>query len=283
MFQKAKQNWEKCLKQNPEKGWKHFLECYNDLFMAIIKKYAFDYDAMMDMYTYILEKLKRDNYSRIITYYKSKRQYRFEPWLAVTIRNCCIDWLRKQHGRKRVSGNIKELPLLDQLIYKYKFWFHYSDKTIYEIITTNYEHTITPEEIVSHIDKITTLVKKTKSPLIHNNPQIFLINDKDVKPASQGTLSGKEQKLQADQPDSLIISDDIKNIYKKIIAGLTVNENLLLNLYFYRGLTLEQIARILKIKNIWRVHRLLKKLLAKIKRELESYSIDSSDIENILK
>jgi len=284
LFQKSVQNWQKCLKQHPDAGWKHLLECYNDFITAIIKRYASDYDVIMDMYSCILEKLKENNYSRIMEYYKKKRQYNFESWLAVITRNCCIDWLRKEKGRKRISRNIKELPLLDQWIYKYKFWFNYSDDTICQILTTNHGYTITPKEIYLRIDKIKSMVKAPKRPFLHDKSYIFLKFDKNEKNDPLYTLIDKEQQNKtAEWPDSQILSEEIIKIYNKIFSGLSASENLLINLYFYRGLTLGQIARILKIKNIWKVHRLLKKLLSRIKKELESYGFDSSDIENILK
>ena len=75
-----------------------------------------------------------------------------------------------------------------------------------------------------------------------------------------------------------IISSDRTEIIKDVLNQIPPEEQLIIKLRFFRGLPLDQIARLLKMKNLWRVRRKLQKALKLIRKKLKEKGIEVSDI-----
>ena len=80
-------------------------------------------------------------------------------------------------------------------------------------------------------------------------------------------------------PDNQVIQSDTETIIKDILSSLPSLEQLIVNIHFYHGKTLEETTRILKQKNVWQVRRKLQKVLNTLKIEMKKRGLDVSDFD----
>ncbi len=129
-------NWSHYFKENPETTWFKFLDSYNKLIMSVISKYVNDYDEKMEIYAFTLQHLNKDQYKNLTGFYNKTRNYPFETWIAVLIRNCCMDWFRQEKGRKRLLKCIKDLPEI-QIIFRHRVEIFCFLKVSFRILNRN--------------------------------------------------------------------------------------------------------------------------------------------------
>ena len=81
-----------------EAAWKAFLETHSRLLLHTARTLGRDYDATMDTYAYLLDRLRRDDFQRLRAYVSDERT-KFTTWLVVVARRLCLDHLRERYGR----------------------------------------------------------------------------------------------------------------------------------------------------------------------------------------
>ncbi len=87
------------------------------------------------------------------------------------------------------------------------------------------------------------------------------------KPSSQDT-----------SPEEYLINKNTSQMIEEVLHSLPTQKQLIIQLHLYRNLTLGEIARVLKMKNIWRVHRKLTKALKLLKKKFREKGITQSDL-----
>ncbi len=86
--------------KNREAAWDAFIEKFHRLLMRVAHSMDDRYDARMDRYAYMLERLQAGNYRRLRRYGPQTRA-QFSTWLVVVARRLCVDFHRETHGRQR--------------------------------------------------------------------------------------------------------------------------------------------------------------------------------------
>ena len=275
-----KQSWIDVYRKDPAEAWQTFLELYENLIRRVIHKLVDDYDERMELYTYSLEQLKENNSRKLLSYFGKKRGYNFETWIAVVVRNCCMDWFRKEQGRKRILKCIEELSLIDQEIFRLLYHQGYSRPESFELLRARHEQEISFEDFCSRADQIEQAIhQKTRWKLsrewIRSLPPLSL--DPDDTMSTRGVIPDDDSKDDP-SPEEQLIQSDSKNALLEAFKTLSPEQRLIVHLHFYRGLTLKQIARVLRMKNIWQVHRRLHKALKQLREEFRKKNIDLSDL-----
>lgn len=89
-----------------ERAWTAFLEEYSERILAVARSLGGDEDATMDGYVFVLERLQRDDFSRLRTF-SSDFEVKFTTWLSVVAWRMCVDNYRSKYGRasSAVRGN----------------------------------------------------------------------------------------------------------------------------------------------------------------------------------
>jgi RNA polymerase sigma factor (sigma-70 family) len=281
MVSDSKTVWYDHYQVNPEEAWASFLQQYNGLISGVIHKMIRDHDEAMDAYTFALEKLREENCQKLTGYFAKSRNYNFETWIAIVVKNCCLDWFRKQKGRKRLLKCIKELPAIDQWIFRYIYWQRYSYDMVFELLKNKHGLDISFEEMCSRIDQLNdTLQQKTKWKLYRDWSAIL-----PPLPIDDVEKTGREQQAndpiaQPDlSPEEILQKSDTAKVLEEVLHSLPDLEQLIIQLHYYRNLTLEEITRILKMKNIWRVHRKLAKALKLLRKKLQKKGIGPADFD----
>lgn len=81
-----------------DSAWRSFVAEYSRLLLYVTRRTTADYDASMDAYAFVLEKL-RENDLRRLRGYASDGRGKFTTWLVVVCRRLCLDYHRQRYGR----------------------------------------------------------------------------------------------------------------------------------------------------------------------------------------
>lgn len=82
-----------------EDAWASFVRNRTRLLLHVAHSLGGDHDAAMNRYTYVLERLREDDFRRLRSY-SVRTRCSFATWLAVVARRLCIDYERSRFGRK---------------------------------------------------------------------------------------------------------------------------------------------------------------------------------------
>ena len=281
MIHPPKETWLDFFTKDPDHAWDSFLERFNKLIMAVIRKLVSDHDETMEIYAHVLENLKKDNYKKLTSYFDQHRDYSFESWIAVVVRNCCFDWFRREKGRRRLLKCIEALPSVDQWIFRYIYWQGLSRDVTHQLLTTKHDCKLSYKEMCAHLEHMNTILHQQTHWNIRHNWQAVLPPlsvDSDELAEEQIISHHAPEEVNSSQEKQLIERDS-KQMLQEILRTLPVQEQLIIQLRFYKDLTLEEIARVLKMKNLWQVRRKLQKALKSLQKKLRERGISHSDLD----
>ena len=84
--------------ESRENAWEQFVRIHSRLLLYAARSLGRDYDGAMDRYTFVLERLRAEDFHRLRTYASDGRT-RFTTWLLVVTRRLCLDHYRQRYGR----------------------------------------------------------------------------------------------------------------------------------------------------------------------------------------
>jgi RNA polymerase sigma factor (sigma-70 family) len=271
----SKKSWIEFYRKDSEQAWEFFVNHYHQLIMGVIHKLVNDYDESMEIYTYAIEQLKSDSCKKLISYFTKSRTYNFETWIAVVTRNCCFDWFRKEKGRKRLLKCIEDLPESDQSIFRYTYWYGYSYDETFNLLKTKHGYNKSFEEMIFQIDKIDEILQqKVRWNLTREWRSVLSTKTIEYIETVKENIKNCDP-----SPEEQFIQENSAQILKEIINNLSPEQQLIIQLHYYHGFTLNKIARILKMKNLWRVRRKLQNALKVLKKNLQQKGFSPSDLD----
>jgi RNA polymerase sigma factor (sigma-70 family) len=86
-----------------ERAWAEFVERHTRLLLHVARSYGGDHDAVMDRYTYVLERLRGEDCHRLRTWAADRRS-KLTTWLVIVTQRLCLDENRRRYGRPRAVG-----------------------------------------------------------------------------------------------------------------------------------------------------------------------------------
>jgi RNA polymerase sigma factor (sigma-70 family) len=93
--------------RSQDTAWAGFLASYSRLLLHTARSLGGDYDAAMDRYAYVVERLRADDCHRLRGYAADGRG-KFTTWLVVVARRLCLDHHRQRYGRPRSTAAVQE-------------------------------------------------------------------------------------------------------------------------------------------------------------------------------
>jgi RNA polymerase sigma factor (sigma-70 family) len=106
----------------PERAWQLFLDRYSGFLLKELRRDAVGYDAAMDVFVHVCERLAADSFRRLRQIPTLGAAGELKPWLRQVARNAQIDLRVGRDGRKRLLSFVATLPALDQRIFQLTFW-----------------------------------------------------------------------------------------------------------------------------------------------------------------
>jgi RNA polymerase sigma factor (sigma-70 family) len=93
-----------------EAAWDELIVHHTRLLVAVARSFGVGHDEVMERYSYILEKLRDDDFRRLRSF-DADSGARFSTWLTVAARRLCLDYHRSRYGRKRDTASHEDEPL----------------------------------------------------------------------------------------------------------------------------------------------------------------------------
>lgn len=90
-----------------EAAWDELIRHHTRLLLAVARSLGGDPDDAMERYTYVLEKLRENDFRRLRKY-NAESGASFSTWLTVAARNLCLDHHRARYGRHRPREDGKQ-------------------------------------------------------------------------------------------------------------------------------------------------------------------------------
>ncbi|MFC1639667.1 RNA polymerase sigma factor [Gemmatimonadota bacterium] len=85
-------------------AWEVFVQKHSRLLMHTARSLGGGYDAALDRYTHILDRLRDNDFKRLRAY-SALPNTKFTTWLVVVARRICTDLHRDRYGRERATAN----------------------------------------------------------------------------------------------------------------------------------------------------------------------------------
>lgn len=89
-----------------ERAWAGFVHAFTPAMLRVARSLGGDADLVMDRYTFVLERLRGDDYRRLRAYARPGAG-EFSLWLIVVVRRLCLDHHRERYGRTRGNPDDK--------------------------------------------------------------------------------------------------------------------------------------------------------------------------------
>ena len=250
---------------DPEAGYRALLEQYSDVILRMIRRFLQDQDEVMEVYTYICERLRANDFSAL-------RRFRdtsgILPWLSVVAANACRDRFRKTRASSSPRSVIDQLDEREQLVFRYYYQEHRRHGEIAELIDTQHGLPCTKLDVIQAIGRIDDLLTTGRRwfllAALHANKPSYslevLREETGYQPVAVSDVDGFEEATQR---------KELLDRLKAALEQLRPSDQLLVQLRFEHGMTAPQIARIMQYDNHRRVYTRLRTVFNQLRKLLE--------------
>jgi RNA polymerase sigma factor (sigma-70 family) len=97
-------------------AWSAFVHEHGAIVFQVIRHFEFDSESAADCFQFVCEQLCESQFRRLRRF-DPHGAAKFTTWLRAVVRNLCLDWQRKQFGRRRQFRSVARLSGLDQQVF----------------------------------------------------------------------------------------------------------------------------------------------------------------------
>ncbi|MHB8654057.1 MAG: RNA polymerase sigma factor [Terriglobia bacterium] len=250
-----------------QQAWTEFLEAYSPLILHTVKLFERDADPVADCFLFVCERLSEKNFRRLRSF-KLDGAARFSTWLRVVLRNLCLDWHRKEFGRHRIFQSIARLDALDQDIFRCIYEQGLAKEKSFVILRAKH-----PRLTMAHLEEGLARVKG-----VLTDRQIWLAAERppvvqslDSGPADDPQRVSNEFIDPSPNPESLFAMNEQREELERALRRLSKPERLLIKLRFEQGLTLQETAQLLDLKDAQTVDRRQRDIIDQLRKDLKKF------------
>lgn len=248
----------------PREAWVAFLDSYTPVMLQVIRNFEREEDAVEDCYLFVCEHLCQNGFRRLL-HFRPRGPAKFSTWLCVVVRNLCLDWHRREFGRERIFESVAKMPSFDREVFQALFidclpaeeaWLKL--KSRFPAIT---------------LDQLTDSSERIQQTLTARQRWLLSVRRTRRTPAFTGA-SGQEDVLmqvpsEMPDPESWFALQEQRAALARGLSHLSASQRLLIRLRFERDLTLEEIARLLRMDNAQSADRRIREAIAGLRREMD--------------
>ena len=234
-----------------DSAWREFLERYSSVIMHVVRRYESDHGQVTDCYLHACSELSNDGFRRLLRY-RPGGAAKFQTWLSAVVANLCVDWGRKQRGRFRPVKAIASLPDLEQLVYRHIYVRGLSREECLHSLQARYPALTGPQlaDINSRIFSLLTPQQRWQ----------LSVRSADMMSLDQSSPSEPDEiPWQAEDPgpgpDQLSEAEQQLRLLESTMAKLPPRQRLILRLRYQQNLTLEEVARLMRLPDPFRANR----------------------------
>ncbi len=252
-------------------AWSDFLESFSPDILQTVKIFERDTDPVADCFLYVCERLSEKGFRRLRSF-KPGGSAKFLTWLRVVVRNLCLDWHRKEFGRHRIFQSIARLSALDQNVFRCIFEQGLSQDESLNWLRASYPQ-LTMAELEAGAGRVRSAL---------TDRQIWLASARRQTPLPLARDPEAEPRKQIAEPidpapsiESLLVMDEERAALERALGRLTKPERLLIELRFEQGLTLQETALLLGLKDAQTVDRRQREVIEKLRSRLADFCRES--------
>jgi RNA polymerase sigma factor (sigma-70 family) len=242
-------------------AWCAFLDRYSALIYHVVRSFDRDPDRSGDCFLFICEQLSAND-SRRLRKFDLAGRASFSTWLCAVVRNLCLDWHRKEHGRRRVFGSVARRSAMDQLLFQTVFRRGLSAEEAREELSRRGVE-LSFAAVEERICDIRRCLSSRQLWLLSSGKAMLDSLDRE----EEGTHS-VEPADPAPDPESLVALRETHQHVSAALASLTDSDRLLIRLRYQEGLTLQQVARLVGLKDVQTADRRLRDIIDHLRQAL---------------
>lgn len=243
-----------------QSAWREFLDRYSGLIYHVVLTFDRDPDRSGDCFLFICEQLSAADFRRLRKF-KAAGRASFSTWLCAVARNLCLDWHRKEHGRYRVFSSVARRSAADQLLFELVFRRGFSaEEARGELCRRGIDLSFAAVE-----DSIAELRRCVSSR------QLWLLSSGNALSGSIGGADEPHALEPADpapDPEALVLLRQTHEQVSVALDALTDSDRLLVRLRYQQGLTLQQVARLVGLKDAQTADRRLRDIISHLRQTL---------------
>ena len=250
--------------RDPEDAWAEFLKVYSPLVLQVVKLFETDPDYVRDCFLFVYERLRQSRFRRLRGF-RVEGPARFSTWLRVVVRRLCLDWHRREFGRHRIFRSIGRLSHLDQDVFArvYEQGLRGADL----LLSLRPRHPgLTDEDLTASEERIhNALTTRQRFLLCVRRTRVEPVGARDAD-----RLTADPEQLPNGQPDPEACAawEEQRGALARAVATLAARDRLVIRLRFDEDLTLEQVARVMKLKDAQSADRAIRDVLRRLRQAL---------------
>jgi DNA-directed RNA polymerase specialized sigma24 family protein len=253
---------------NPSQAWRLFIDRYANAIFSLIRSLGFDYDAAMDRFVYVCEKLCEKDFRRLKAIKYAGSRGDLTPWVRQVVKRLCINWAWSEDGRKRLLKPIARLGPFEQRVFELYFWQGLSPSEIDERLRLEHFAEVEAAAVFEALDLILSQLSEKKLwRLISNLAR------------TRGSLSlddvDEETGLRLDLPDedagpeTTLLRQEQDRILQRALSHLSDRQVLALQFRFEHALSTHEVAEIMRLDER-EVKKLLDSSLERLRKIMKS-------------
>lgn len=245
---------------SPNGAWDRFIHRYRRLIVATIRHYVQDQDEVMDVFAVVCEALRGDNLRRLRSYVDSpSHRARFSTWLVTVVRHLTVDWFRHRDGRRRLPAMAKGLAPLRRSIFEHVFLARRGHAEAYGLICSHDPPGPTFREFLVELrETYRILVSGRQGRLLRE----LLPLPPEPEPEARNSAEMSE----------------VRERLNHILASLSPEDRVALELYVVDELPAADIARVLGLPNAKTVYNRVYRSLDAMRLILQRAGISRDDL-----
>jgi RNA polymerase sigma factor (sigma-70 family) len=243
-----------------EAAWDAFLDRYRRLVFATIRHYVQDHDDVMDVFTWVCEGLRQDDFRRLRSFATDHpHRARFTTWLVAVVRNLCIDWLRQRDGRSRAPSAGEGLPHLQRRICEEIFGRRQSHAEAFEVIRSRDDPALTFGRFLKELAAVYRAVLPPNGVL-----------RRELAAPLPPEVVGED--------GDLVVRRESGGILEGALGALPSVDRVAVEMYVVDGLSGEEVARVLGLRNAKAVYNRVYRALETVRERLEAAGLQRDDL-----
>jgi len=244
-----------------QSAWCAFLDRYSGLIYHVVLSFDRDPDRSGNCFLFVCEQLSANDFRRLLKFDVGGRAT-FSTWLCAVVRNLCLDWHRKEHGRHRIFSSVVRRSATDQLLFELVFRRGFSaEESREELKRRGVDLSFAAVE-----ERICDLRRCLSSR------QLWLLSSgKSMLDSIGGEEEGNyvvEPADPAPDPEALMALRETHQHISAALASLTESDRLLVRLRYQEGLTLQQVAKLVGLKDAQTADRRLRDIIDHLRQAL---------------
>jgi RNA polymerase sigma factor (sigma-70 family) len=250
--------------REPQAAWSQFLESYSALILQVVQLLERDDDQVAECFLYVCQALTRNRFRRLRRF-NLRGPASFPTWLRAVVRNLCLDWYRREHGRPRSFQVIVRLSALDRAVFRCTYEQGLSLEQTYHSLRQGF-----PELVMAQVEES---LERIQSSLTRRHHWLLSLRRRAVEPLSgdspsNGQPSRAEIASPHPGPEALAALHEQQAALSRVLARLPAPDRLLIRLRFEQELTLEQVARLTGLGSAQKADYRIKGILERLRNEM---------------